>query len=123
MKVVKKGPKKRDKAKAKGGDSKGKALPTKKKKRASSEEDDDKVDGDGKKKANEAKVKWPASMPKKSKTGGNSDDAMEVDSEPAPKPKVKAVTKVPKGDEGEPAMMKQKKTGRLMSVLLYTLPR
>jgi len=41
---------------------------------------------------------------------------MDVDSEPEklapkPKPKLKPVTKAPKGDEDEPARKKQKKTG------------
>jgi hypothetical protein len=49
---------------------------------------------------------------------------LEVDSEPKkkpvpkPKPEPKVATKVPKGDEDEPIRIEQKKTGRLMSVLL-----
>jgi hypothetical protein len=78
--IVKKGPEKRVKAKVKDSDDKGKALPIKKKKSAyasiSSREDNKEVDGDGEKKVNEANVKWPASMPKKSKIGGDSDNAI-----------------------------------------------
>jgi hypothetical protein len=61
--IVKKGPKKRVKARAKDSNDKGKASPMKKKKGAgaSSGEDNKEVDGDGEKKVNEAKVKWPTS--------------------------------------------------------------
>jgi hypothetical protein len=49
---------------------------------------------------------------------------LEVDSEPEkkpalkPKPELRVATKVPKGDKDEPIRIEQKKTGRLMSVLL-----
>jgi hypothetical protein len=111
--IVGKGLKKGDKAKVKGGNSKGKALPTKKKKRAdvstSSKEDDKEFDNE--KKANKAKVKQPIAMSMKSKMGSNTDDGMEVDLEPVPKPTPKVVTNTPKGDEDEPARIKQKKIG------------
>ena len=112
--MVRKVPKKKVETKAKDGDDKGKALPTKKKKEASggaSEEDDEEGE---KKKAKKAKAKQPASVLKKPMKGGDSDDAMEVDSaleKPAPKPKPKAVTKAPNGDEDEPAKKKQMKAG------------
>ena len=85
--MVKKGPKKEVKAKAKDGEDKGKASSTKKRKKAAAAGEED----------GEKKAKQPASVPKKPKKGGDSDDAMEVDSEPEkPMPKPKPKSKVGK---------------------------
>ncbi|KAI0004552.1 structure-specific recognition protein-domain-containing protein [Russula compacta] len=119
--MMRKGPKKKAKAKASAKD--GDKAPTKKKKKVDGGgegEDNDKVptkkkkkvDGGGEGEDNDEKPKKAVSRSK----GNNTDDPMEVDSEPErpapnpkPKPKPKPVTKAPKGEGDEPARKKQKK--------------